>query len=131
MKKLIFLFVLLSFIILGLFVQNTQNKSNDSIIFVKDTHDYGTILQGSDGNCEFKFTNKGKTPLIISYVKASCGCTIPKWPKGPILPGKSGSIKVTYNTNIVSSFSKTITVNSNAKNSIVLLTIKGTVTAKQ
>ena len=131
MKKSIFFVFLLSFVSLGLFAQEKQNTTNDSIIFVKTTHDYGTITQGADGNCEFKFTNKAKEPLILSDVHASCGCTVPDWPKEPIPAGKTGVIKVKYNTNSVGTFSKTITVNSNAKNATVVLTIKGNVVAKK
>ena len=108
-----------------------QTTSLDSIKFDKMMHDYGTIVQGADGNCEFKFTNDSKTPLILSNVQASCGCTAPEWPKEPIAPGKSSSIKVKYNTALVGVFNKSITVNSNAANSTVLLQIKGNVTPKQ
>ncbi|MBK5246089.1 MAG: DUF1573 domain-containing protein [Peptostreptococcaceae bacterium] len=108
--------------------QTTQPGTQDSIVFVKTVHDYGTIVQGADGNSEFKFTNKGKSPLILSNVKASCGCIVPEWPKEPILPGKTGVIKLNYNTKIPGTFSKTITVNSNAKNATVILQIKGNVT---
>ncbi len=111
--------------------QPVQTTSQDSIVFEKIVHDYGTIVQGADGNCEFKFTNNGKTPLVLSNVTASCGCTVPDWPKGPILPGKSSSIKVKYNTALVGAFNKSITVNSNAVNNTVLLQIKGNVTPKQ
>jgi hypothetical protein len=103
----------------------------DSIIFEKTTHDYGTIEKGSDGTCEFKFTNKGKSGLILNNVQASCGCTVPEWPKEPIAAGKTGVIKVKYNTSTVTAFSKTVTVKSNAKNSSVVLTIKGQVVPKQ
>lgn len=99
--------------------------------FEKTTHDYGTINQGSDGGCEFVFKNTGKTPLILTSVRASCGCTVPSWTNEPVQPGKTGSIKVSYNTQIVGNFSKTITVNSNAKNSELFLVIKGTVQQKQ
>jgi hypothetical protein len=111
--------------------QEKQVNVQDSIVFVSTTHDYGTIVQGADGNSEFRFTNKGKSPIILSHVQASCGCTVPEWPKEPILPGKTSSIKVTYNTANVGSFGKTITVSSNAANSTVVLTIKGNVTPKQ
>jgi len=107
-----------------------QASTQDSIVFAKTMYDYGTIVQGSDGGCEFKFTNKGKLPLVLSNVKASCGCTVPEWPKEPILPGKSSSIKVKYNTNNQGNFNKSITVNSNALNSTVILQIKGNVTPK-
>ena len=108
-----------------------QPASQDSIIFQKLEHNYGTIQNGGDGNSAFTFTNKGQKPLLLSNVSASCGCTVPEWPKEPILPGKSGSIKVTYNTAIIGSFRKTITVSSNAANSTVVLTIYGNVTPKQ
>lgn len=129
MKKLLSLITILGSFFFSSMAQ--ENKTNDSIAFVKTTHDYGTIEQGSDGSCEFKFINKGKVPLVLSSVHASCGCTAPEWPKAPIAAGKTGVIKVKYNTAIMGSFTKSITVNSNAKNSTVLLTIKGNVTAKK
>ncbi len=96
----------------------------------KLTHDYGTIQQGGNGECEFKFTNNGKEPLVITNCQGSCGCTVPQWPKEPILPGKSSVIKVKYDTNRVGGIYKTVTINSNAKSGNVVLTIKGTVEAK-
>jgi len=131
MKKSVFLLFLMSFVTFGVLAQANQTAANDSIAFEKTIHDYGTITQGSDGNCEFKFTNKGKKPLILSNVRASCGCTVPEWPKEPILPGKEGVIKVKYNTNSQGSFNKSITVNSNAINETIVLQIKGNVTPKQ
>ena len=135
MKKSIF--IICAFVVssLGIYAQApvpvpVQASTQDSIKFVKTMYDYGTIVQGSDGGCEFKFTNKGKLPLVLSNVKASCGCTVPEWPKEPILPGKSSSIKVKYNTNNQGNFNKSITVNSNALNNTVILQIKGNVTPK-
>jgi hypothetical protein len=95
------------------------------IEFEESTIDYGTIDKGANGVRVFKFINSGNTPLVISNVKASCGCTIPKKPSKPILPGSSGEIEVKYDTRRVMPFKKTITVSSNAVNSTVLLTIKG------
>ena len=66
--------------------------------FEKETHDFGKIKAGDKISYEYKFTNAGKSPLIISDAKASCGCTIPEWPKTPIKPGESGAIKVTFNS---------------------------------
>jgi hypothetical protein len=111
---------------------NAQTADTTLVIkFASTVHDYGTIEQGSDGSCQFVFTNMGTTPLVLSNVRASCGCTVPTWPREPILPGKEGSIKVVYNTNLVGSFNKSISVNSNAKNNEVILNIKGTVTQKK
>ena len=64
------------------------------IEFKETTIDYGTIDKGADGVREFKFTNNGKEPLIISNARGSCGCTVPTWPKEPIKPGESSVIKV-------------------------------------
>lgn len=95
------------------------------IVFDNLNHNYGTIAKGADGNCVFKFTNEGTIPLVLSSVKASCGCTTPSWTKDPVLPGKKGEIKVHYDTNRMGAFSKTITVSSNAKKTV--LRIAGTV----
>ena len=65
--------------------------------------------------------------MILSKVQASCGCTVPSWTKEPVLSGKEGVIKVTYNTNRLGQISKSITVESNAKNTPVILHIKGMV----
>ena len=103
-----------------------QNKGA-IIEFETSTIDYGTIEKGANGVRIFKFTNIGDSPLIITNVKASCGCTIPKKPAKPILPGANGEIEVKYDTKRVMPFRKTISVGSNAVNSTVLLTIKGKV----
>ncbi len=100
------------------------------ITFDKDVHDYGNIKQNANGISEFKFKNTGKEPLIISMAKGSCGCTVPEWPKEPIKPGESASIKVSYDTKRVGPINKTVTITSNAKSdSSKLLTIKGNVEA--
>lgn len=107
--------------------QPAQSTSLADIKMDKLVHDYGTIKKGGNGECEFKFTNNGKEPLVITNCQGSCGCTVPQCPKEPILPGKSGIIKVKYDTQRVGGIYKTVTVNSNAKSGNVVLTIKGTV----
>ena len=93
--------------------------------------DYGEIAANSDGNRVFKFKNIGKSPLIISNVKGSCGCTVPTKPEEPIMPGESGEIKVKYATNRIGPFSKTVTITSNAYEPTVILKIKGRVLEQQ
>jgi len=66
--------------------------------FEKDTHDFGKIKAGDKVTYEFKFTNTGKSPLIVKDAIASCGCTKPEWPSTPIKPGETGAIKVTFNS---------------------------------
>ena len=118
MKKLT-LMILVAFI--GFTVQAQQAK----ITFTNDTVDYGTITKGSDGVRVFEFTNTGDAPLIITDVKSSCGCTVPKKPDGPIAPGASSTIEVKYDTNRIGPIRKTITVTSNATEPMVALKIKG------
>jgi len=137
MQKLILSFILVIFTVVGLKAQDNpakavapENPNAPEISFDKTVHDYGTIVQGADGTCEFKFTNTGKEPLILNKPVSSCGCTVPTWPQEPILPGKSDVIKVTYATHNVGPINKTITVTSNAKTNRIVLSIKGTVTAK-
>lgn len=122
MKNLIaILFV--GLISLGSFAQEKVAK----IEFKTDVIDYGTIEKGADGVRTFEFTNTGDAPLVISNVKSTCGCTVPKKPKGPILPGETGEIEVKYDTKRVNPIRKTITVFSNAETPTVALKIKGLV----
>ncbi len=123
-KSVLMLFVgLLS---LGTYAQEATAK----IEFKSETIDYGEIDKGSDGVRVFEFTNTGTAPLVISNVKSSCGCTIPKKPEDPILPGKTGQIQVKYDTKRVGPIRKAITVTSNADTPTKVLKIKGTVKAE-
>lgn len=97
------------------------------IEFKTDVIDYGTIEKGANGVRVFEFTNTGNAPLIISKVSSTCGCTVPKKPEGPILPGEKGEIEVKYDTQRVNPIRKTITVLSNADTPTVALKIKGEV----
>ena len=122
MKNILSL-LFISFFSLSIYAQDKVAK----IEFESETIDYGTIEKGSDGVRVFKFRNTGDAPLIVSNVKSSCGCTVPKKPTEPILPGENGEIEVKYDTNRVNPIRKTITVTSNAETQTVALKIKGTV----
>jgi hypothetical protein len=100
------------------------------MVFAKEVIDYGTISQNADGKREFVFTNNGNAPLVITNAQGSCGCTVPSTPKEPILPGSKGSIGVKYDTSRVGTFTKTVTISSNAAGQPTkVLTIKGNVVA--
>lgn len=117
MKKL----VLMGALALGFFQLQAQEIS-----FETEVIDYGTIEKSANGVRNFTFKNTGNAPLIISDAKKSCGCTVPQWPKEPIMPGESGVIKVKYDTKRVGAFTKYVTVTSNAQNnSTVRLKIHG------
>jgi hypothetical protein len=110
-------------------VTESINPNASDITFENETIDFGTIDQGADGIRTFKFKNSGKSPLIISEVKGQCGCTtLPDgWPKEPIMPGASGTIKVKYDTQRVGAFDKKVTITSNAKMASRQVSIKGVV----
>lgn len=116
-------FLLLGFLFTILMV-SAQEKAE--IQFKEETIDYGKIRRGSDGVRVFEFTNTGDAPLVITNVRSSCGCTIPKKPEEPILPGQTGQIEVKYDTNRAAGpFRKAITVSSNANSPTKILKIKG------
>tara|TARA_B110000858_G_scaffold124545_1_gene142005 strand:- start:1070 stop:1453 length:384 start_codon:yes stop_codon:yes gene_type:complete len=107
-------------------------EANSQIKFQTESIDYGSIEKGNTGLRVFMFENNGDAPLIITNVKSSCGCTIPKKPEAPIAPGEKGEIQVNYDTNRLGVFRKTITVSTNDANSpIIALKIGGTVLAKE
>ncbi|WP_299108733.1 DUF1573 domain-containing protein [uncultured Tenacibaculum sp.] len=96
--------------------------------FETETIDYGKIAYGSEGKRTFEFTNIGDAPLIIKDIKSTCGCTVPKKPEKPIMPGEKGQIEVSYDTKRPGGFSKAITIMSNAKKKRRMLKIKGFIT---
>lgn len=85
--------------------------------FEKELINYGKIDKGADGERVFVFTNSGDAPLVIDKIQSSCGCTVPKKPEAPVMPGEKGEIKVSYDTKRVGGFSKSITIFSNATSS--------------
>lgn len=125
MKRLGFLFV-------TLLIATVTFAQKSAIKFEQESHNFGTIAEEVGSvTCEFKFTNTGSAPLVITNVRASCGCTTPNWTREPIAPGASGVIKVAYSTTgRPGSFTKSITVTSNAETGDKVLYIRGTVTPK-
>ena len=103
----------------------TADAANAPVMkFEKDTHDFGKINQGDKVTYDFKFTNTGKTPLIITDATATCGCTKPEWPKTPVKPGENGNIHVTFNSagkNGLQDKMITITANTNPAQNMVHL----------
>lgn len=96
--------------------------------FEKDFHDFGRIIQGEKVSYSFKFTNAGKSDLIISKVSTSCGCTVPEFPKTPIRPGESNKIAVKFDSENRRGFqNKSITIISNTQPNSVVLRIKAQV----
>ncbi len=120
MKKL-FLSVILA---AGLMACNQPEKKKDiqfttdgaDIRFDKETYDFGKVKSGEVVSYRFTFTNTGKSPLIVSNATATCGCTVPDWPKKPVAPGDTASIAVTFNSAGKSGLQdKQIKITSNAQ----------------
>jgi len=142
MKKtaflLAFLFIAGSVAVMGQATE-PQSATSDSqlkkggpvAVFDKTINDFGNIDQGIPKTAEFTLTNNGDEPLLISYAKASCGCTGLKYSNEPILPKKSTTISATYNAAAPGPFIKTITIQTNASDTKVVLQIKGTVIKKE
>ena len=118
MKKIVGI-VLFSFI-------STFSFAQGEFKFEEESYDFGNIKEGDVAVHSFKFTNTGSTPIIITRVKASCGCTTPYWPKEPIAPGATGEIKASYNSKgRPGNFHKSITITSNANKPTLALRING------
>ncbi len=95
-----------------------------------NTHNFGEVPEGPSAEYDFEFKNVGKKPIVITEAHGSCGCTVPTWPKEPILPKKKGTIHVTYNTNgRVGPITKDVTITYNDGKTAKLF-IRGTVKAK-
>ena len=127
MKKILFLTVMVLCSMIT-FAQ-TAEKSQSEIRFEKLTHDFGTFPDSSPKvTCVFNFTNVGTLPLVINQAIASCGCTVPEYPKTPIKPGEKGQIKVTYNGagKFPGHFKKSITVRTNGAVEMTRLYVEGT-----
>lgn len=106
--------------------QDAKPDQSTSLQFEQLTIDYGDIEKGSDPYRVFVFTNTSDEPVAIKNAKGSCGCTVPEYPKEPIMPGEKNEVKVRYDTQRVGPFGKTVTVTTTKDESIVLK-IKGKV----
>jgi hypothetical protein len=136
MKKLLSIFfgiLLISFHAVAQEKKVLNNIANDNpnqaeFNFEALEYDFGTIKQGESSTHEFKFTNTGNEPLVITRADGSCGCTVPEYPKEPIMKGQTASIKVTFNSaGKMGIQDKTVTITSNAKQNPMVLHMKGTI----
>jgi len=95
------------------------------ISFEEEEHDFGTIINGTPVETIFKYTNTGNSPLVVSNIKSSCGCTVPQdWNKDPLAPGESAQFTVKFNGKGANQVSKTITLTTNTENGSEAVKIK-------
>ena len=132
MKKILLSTLLM---IIGLVAYASNNDNNQAeITFENTTYNFGTFSENSPKvTCTFKFKNTGDKPLVIHQAVASCGCTVPQYPKEPIQPGETGQIIVTYNGagKFPGHFKKSITIRTNGKNEMTRIYVEGDMNAKQ
>lgn len=111
--------------------RNKLSEGEAKIVFDKEIHDFGTVNEGDIVRHAFLVTNSGDADLIIVRAKASCGCTIPTWPKEPVAPGESAQIKIEFDTRGKNNKqSKTITLTTNTVEGKEILKITGMVIPK-
>ena len=135
MKKTVLMSALSLVLLVPVMSQNLVSYSFDDLgrdlaalfEWEETTHNFGKIAKDVPVTHEFSFTNRGETPLIISNVKGSCGCTVTDYTKESIAPGESGMVKATYNAAKVGTFHKTVKVTANTEDGPVVLSIKGEV----
>jgi hypothetical protein len=119
----------LAILFVGALALTAQNEeaTGPKMEFESTVVDYGTIAKNSDPIRSAKFTNTGTEPLIIKNAKGSCGCTVPKWSKEPIMPGESSEIEIRYTTNRTGPINKTVRITTNEGGQPTVLRVKGKV----
>ncbi len=104
-----------------------KTKSTSSVAWKAETIEVGEIKQNVPKNVEFEFKNTGKAAVVITNVKAACGCTATEYTKTPVKPGETAKVVATYNAAAKGAFSKTVTVTISGDEAPKVLTFKGTV----
>ena len=128
MKNLLLFIIAALISSVALNAQTAPNPNAAKMNFEFETFDFGDIEEGADAQVDFNFTNTGQEKLIITNVKASCGCTTPFWSKEPVQPGADSKITAKYNTvNKSGRFNKSITITSNSSTATKRIFIKGNV----
>ena len=113
--------------------RETPADTSGTAVIKFDTldHNFGSVRPGEKVGCIFKFTNAGDADLVVTAASASCGCTVPKFSKKPVAPGEGGTIEVIFDTSGREGLqTKTVVVQSNAENSLVILRIIAEVVKK-
>ncbi len=137
MMKKLFLALMAASVLMACNQSNTTKATNDSTAtttiananapvmkFDVESYDFGKAKAGAKITYDFEFANIGKSPLIITDATATCGCTVPEWPKEPVMPGQRGKIRVTFDSTGKSGLQDKqiiVTANTNPARNIVHL----------
>lgn len=136
MKKIILLTIAICAGVAFSVAQNQETKKQEAkpesaLHWLQPVADLGEVPKGIPATATYEFVNKGNKPIVITNVRASCGCTSKKYSKEPIKPGETSKIEATYKAARVGKFHKTITVTTNEGAKPKVLRIKGTVVVKE
>lgn len=134
MKKVVLSFLMMLFVVAAYAQEKAQVASvnGPQITFQESEYKFGDLEQGEKAEHVFTFKNTGSAPLVLSDVRTTCGCTASEWPKEPVAPGKSGQIKVTFNSaGKMGAQNKVVTIVSNAVNAQEQVKMIGNVVAKK
>ena len=133
MKKLFLLFTSVALVSFTSCKENASDKINQenvtkaaerdaqtivypSVTFDKVAHDFGEIQNGTPVETMFTYTNSGQSPLVVTDIKSTCGCTVPQgWSREPLAPGASSQFTVKFNGKGANKVSKTITLTTNTE----------------
>ncbi len=111
--------------------QQVDPENAGKFSFKEESHNFGTIEEGTIAKHDFEFTNTGEAPLVITNAQGSCGCTVPEWPREPIAPGETGKIHVEFNsTNRTGNQTKQVTLTANTIPNKKILRISAQVNPK-
>lgn len=141
LKSFLACFVLVTLVSCGNAEKTTEQTTTDTttneaaqggkIEFEESVYDFGEVKEGEVVEHVYTYTNTGAAPVILSQVSASCGCTTPSYTQTPVLPGKTGEIKVSFDSNgQVGKQQKIVTIASNAENGVTTVQLKGEVLPK-
>ena len=108
-----------------------KSANGPKMVFDNLNVDYGEIKKGGEPLRKATFTNKGNEPLVIKNARGSCGCTVPTWPKEPIMPGEVGVIEIRYDTQRVGPINKTVRVQTNEGEEEITLYVKGNISSDE
>lgn len=111
--------------------ESLESVDGPKMVFESMVVDYGTIEQNSEPLRTVKFVNKGTAPLVITNARGSCGCTVPKWAKEPIMPGEESVIEIRYATNRLGKINKKVTITTNEGGEPHVLSVVGDIYEKE
>ena len=129
--KLSFLLMLFFSLLVSAQIKTQNKQTKPEIKFEEYEYNFGTVTEDTVIIHEYVFSNTTRTPLIVTDTHGTCHCIVADFTAEPLAKNQKGKIKISFDTKGRTGIQeKTITVNSNAETSKVILYLKGAVKAK-